>query len=77
MFVGVGTKGRLEGSDLYGNKAAAVDIAEGANPTVLACKYVPSVLVCTHTLSPLTFSRCVMQNTSPERYKEAGPFLEH
>ena len=40
VFVGVGTKGRLEGSDLYGNKAAAVDIAEAqlaGNSSAASC----------------------------------------
>ena len=36
--MGSGTKGRLEGCDIAGNKGHGVQISEGADPLFTACK---------------------------------------
>ena len=35
---GAGTRGRLEGCDIWGNMLAGVSIQEGSDPALSACK---------------------------------------
>ena len=37
-FLGPGTKGRVEGCDIAGNKSAGVAIVAGADPIIVSCK---------------------------------------